>query len=55
VDQTLTELLDKGAELVVHNPGVFAYVKTGGPDGMVLEISKEGFETNREQMDSVAG
>ena len=55
VDQTLTELLDKGAELVVHNPGIFAYVKTGGPDGMVVEISKESFETNREQVDSVAG
>ena len=40
VEETLAELEDKGAELIVHKPGSFAYLKTGGPDGVVIEISK---------------
>jgi hypothetical protein len=41
VEVTLAELEGKGAELIVHNPGSFAYVRTGGPDGVVIEISRE--------------
>ena len=40
VEKSLAELQDKGAELIVHNPGSFAYLKTGAPDGVVIEISK---------------
>ncbi len=40
VKETLAELEGKGAELIVHNPGSFAYLRTGGPDGLVIEISK---------------
>ena len=40
VEESLAALQDKGAELIVHNPGSFAYVRTGGPDGAVVEISK---------------
>lgn len=40
VEETLAELQDKGAELIIHSPGSFAYLKTGAPDGAVIEISK---------------
>ena len=40
VDKTLKEFQEKGAELIVHNPGSFAYLRTGGPDGAVVEISQ---------------
>ena len=40
VEETLAELQEKGAELIVHNPGSFAYLRTGGPDGVVVEISR---------------
>ena len=40
VEKTMAELQEKGAELVVHSPGSFAYLKTGAPDGCVIEISK---------------
>ena len=40
VDEYVVELQEKGAELIVHNPGSFAYLKTGGPDGTVVEISQ---------------
>ena len=48
VDATLADLQEKGAELIVHNPGIFAYLKTGGPDGLVVEISQDGFDGNRQ-------
>jgi methylmalonyl-CoA/ethylmalonyl-CoA epimerase len=40
VEQSLAALQEEGAELIVHNPGSFAYVRTGGPDGAVIEISQ---------------
>ena len=40
VEESLAALEENGAELIVHNPGSFAYVRTGGPDGAVVEISK---------------
>ena len=40
VEKTMAELQENGAELLVHSPGSFAYLKTGAPDGCVVEISK---------------
>jgi len=40
VEETLAALEEKGAELIVHNPGSFVYVRTGVPEGVVVEISK---------------
>lgn len=39
-EETLAALEEKGAELIVHNPGSFVYVRTGVPEGVVVEISK---------------
>lgn len=41
VESTLEELLENGGELVFHEPGKnWAYVRTGGPDGLIVEISQ---------------
>ena len=41
VEKTLADLLENGGELVFHEEGKsWAYVRTGGPDGLVVEISQ---------------
>ncbi|MEE2776973.1 MAG: VOC family protein [Acidobacteriota bacterium] len=41
VEETLAHMLENGAELVFHEPGNnWAYLRTGGPDGVIVEISQ---------------
>ena len=40
VDASLEAVLENGGQVVFHEPGKnWAYVRTGGPDGLVIEIS----------------
>ena len=48
VDETLAEYLEKGAELILHRPGRWAYFRTGGAAGTVIEISQHQVEIERE-------
>ena len=48
VDATIAEYQEKGAELILHSPGSWAYFRTGGPDGAVVEISQHQVERERE-------
>ena len=47
VDETLAELKEKGVEVILHSPGSWAYFRTGGPDGTVIEISQHQVEQER--------
>jgi methylmalonyl-CoA/ethylmalonyl-CoA epimerase len=40
VDAALAEYQEKGVELILNSPGSWAYFRTGGPDGTVVEISQ---------------
>jgi methylmalonyl-CoA/ethylmalonyl-CoA epimerase len=48
VDATMAEYQEKGAELMLHSPGSWAYFRTGGPDGSVIEISQHQDESERD-------
>jgi len=40
VDDAVAKLVAEGGEAMVHTPGTFAYVRTGGPGSIILELSK---------------
>jgi len=40
LEEALSSFLAQGAELVIKDPGRFAYIKSGAPDGVIIEISK---------------
>ena len=40
VDAMVAKLVAEGGEVMIHTPGTFAYVRTGGPGSIVLELSK---------------
>ena len=40
VDDAVAKLVAEGGEVMIHYPGAFAYVKTGGPGSVILELSK---------------
>ena len=40
VDAVTAELVKKGAKLLVHDPGQFAYLDAGGPGGAIFELMK---------------
>ena len=48
VDETIKEYQENGAELIIQQPGSWAYFRTGGPDGTVVEISQHQVEHERE-------
>ena len=48
VDETIAEYQEKGAELILKSPGSWAYFRTGGPDGAIIEISQHQVEHERE-------
>ncbi len=48
VDKTIVEYQEKGAELIIQQPGSWAYFRTGGPDGAIIEISQHQVEIERE-------
>lgn len=41
VDGDVESLVAKGAEVMVHQPGAFAYVKTKGYGDLILEVMKK--------------
>ena len=40
VDAAAAKLVEKGGEIMVSTPGVFAYVNIGGPGSVILELLK---------------
>ena len=48
VDETIAEYQEKGAELIIQKEGSWAYFRTGGPDGTIVEISQHQVEHARE-------
>ena len=40
VDENVAELTEKGAKLLIHDPGKFAYLDAGGPGGAIFELMK---------------
>ena len=40
VDEAVSKLVAEGGEVMTHTPGTFAYVKTGGPGSIILELLK---------------
>ena len=38
VDAAAAKLVEKGGEIMVSTPGVFAYVNIGGPGSVILEL-----------------
>ncbi len=40
VDATVTQLTGKGAKLLIHDPGRFAYLDAGGPGGVIFEFMR---------------
>jgi methylmalonyl-CoA/ethylmalonyl-CoA epimerase len=40
VDAAVADLVAKGAKLLVHDPGKFAYLDAGGPGGAIFEFMK---------------
>lgn len=41
VDAEAAELTGKGATLLIHDPGKFAYLDAGGPGGAIFELMKK--------------
>lgn len=44
VDEAIEEFKEKGAELIIQKPGSWAYFRTGGPDGAIVEVSQHSTE-----------
>jgi methylmalonyl-CoA/ethylmalonyl-CoA epimerase len=40
VDETVKKLTAKGAKLLIHDPGNFAYLDAGGPGGAIFEFMR---------------
>ena len=40
VDATVAQLTSKGAKLILHDPGNFAYLDAGGPGGAIFEFMR---------------
>ncbi len=40
VDETVKKLTGKGAKLLIHDPGNFAYLDAGGPGGAIFEFMR---------------
>lgn len=40
VDATVKHLVSKGAKLLIHDPGNFAYLDAGGPGGAIFEFMR---------------
>lgn len=40
VDAEAEKLVEKGANLLIHNPGQFAYLDAGGPGGAIFELMR---------------
>jgi len=38
VDADVAELVKEGANVLIHDPGRFAYVDAGGPGGAIFEL-----------------
>ena len=41
VDDTVEHLVSKGAKLLIHEPGNFAYLDAGGPGGAIFEFMRK--------------
>jgi 4-hydroxyphenylpyruvate dioxygenase-like putative hemolysin len=41
VDETVNKLTGKGAKLLIHDPGNFAYLDAGGPGGAIFEFMRK--------------
>ena len=41
VDREVKQLTEKGAKLLIHDPGKFAYLDGGGPGGGIFEIMRK--------------
>jgi methylmalonyl-CoA/ethylmalonyl-CoA epimerase len=41
VDATVSILVGKGAKLLIHDPGNFAYLDAGGPGGAIFEFMRK--------------
>ncbi len=41
VDAVVKELTGKGAKLLIHDPGNFAYLDAGGPGGAIFEFMRK--------------
>jgi len=40
VDAEAKKLIEKGAKLLIHDPGNFAYLDAGGPGGAIFELMR---------------
>ncbi len=41
VDAEAKKLIEKGAKLLIHDPGNFAYLDAGGPGGAIFELMRK--------------
>ena len=41
VDKEAAKLVEKGAKILINNPGNYIYIDTGGPGGVIFELMGE--------------